>query len=74
VNEEGVGIGDRQADDVNESDGLASLEYTDSDGVKRKKYRQFNEKHNLKISVILALGNQFTNAYLFKRALKTFAV
>jgi hypothetical protein len=74
VNEEGVGVGDRQADDVNESDGLASLEYTDSDGVKRKKYRQFNEKHNLKIPVMLALGDQFTNAYSFKRALKTFAV
>jgi hypothetical protein len=74
VNEEGVGVGDRQADDVYESDGLTSLEYTDSDGIKRKKYKQFNEKHNLKISIMLVIGNQFTNTYSFKRTLKTFAV
>jgi hypothetical protein len=56
VNEEGAGVGDHQADDVNESDGLASLEDNDSDGVKRKKYKQFNEKHDLKIPVKFALG------------------
>jgi hypothetical protein len=75
INEEGVGFGDRQADNVNESDGLASLEDSDSDGVKRKKkYRQFNEKHDLKIPVTFALRDQFADAYSFKRALKTFAV
>jgi hypothetical protein len=74
VNEEGAVFGDRQADDVNESDGLASLEDSDSDRVKRKKYRQFNEKHDLKIPVTFALGDQFADAYLFKRALKTFVV
>jgi hypothetical protein len=36
VNEEGAVFGDRQADDVNESDGLASLEDNDSDGVKER--------------------------------------
>ena len=74
VNEEGAEVEDRQADDVNESDGLESLEDSDSDGVKRKKYRQFNEKHDLKIPVTFALGDQFTDVYSFKRALKTFAV
>ena len=71
---EGAGVGDCQPDEVNESDGLASLGDSDSDGVKRKKYRQFNEKHNLTISVKLALGDQFPDAYSFKRALKTFVV
>ena len=57
VNEEGLGVGDSQADDGNESDGLACLEDSDSDEVKRKKYKQFNEKHNLKIPVTFALGD-----------------
>ena len=57
VKEEGVGVGDHQADEGNESDGLASLEDSDSDGVKRKKYKQFNDKHNLKILVNFALGD-----------------
>ena len=48
---------------------------SDSDGVKRKKkYMQFNEKHDLKIPVTFALGDQFADVYSFKRALKTFAV
>jgi hypothetical protein len=51
------------------------LQDSDSDGVKRKKkYRQFNEKHYLKIPVTFAIGDQLTDAYSFKRALKTFAV
>jgi hypothetical protein len=74
VNEKGAEVGDRQADEGNESDGLASLEDNDSDGVKRKKYNQFNEKYDLKIPVKFALGDQFTDAYSFKRALKTFVV
>jgi hypothetical protein len=71
---EGVRVGDCQLDEVNESGGLSSLGDSDSDGVKTKKYRQFNEKHYLMIPVKLALGDQFTDAYEFKRALKTFAV
>jgi hypothetical protein len=55
VKNEGAGVGDRQADEGNESDGLASLEDSDSDGVKRKKYKQFNEKQDLKILVKFAL-------------------
>ena len=58
VNKEGARFGDRQADDVNESDSLASLEDSDSNGVKRKKkYRQWNEKHGLKIPITFALGD-----------------
>jgi hypothetical protein len=74
VKKEGVGVGDRQTDEGNESDGLASLEDSDSDGVKRKKYKQFNEKQDLKIPIKFAIGDQFTDAYSFKRALKTFVV
>jgi hypothetical protein len=71
---EGAGVRDCQPNEVNESDGLASLGDSDFNGVKRKKYRQFNEKHDLTIPVKLALGDQFPDAYSIKRALKTFAV
>jgi hypothetical protein len=71
---EGVRVGDCQPDEVNENDGLSSLGDSDSDGVKTKKYHQFNEKHDLTIPVKLALGDQFTDAYELKSALKTFAV
>jgi hypothetical protein len=71
---EGVGVGECQPNEVEESDGLSSLGDSDSDGVKPKKYRQFNEKHDLTRPIKLALGDQFRDAYEFKRALKTFAV
>jgi hypothetical protein len=76
INEVGAEFGDRQFDYANESDGLTSLQDSDSKGVRKrkKKYRQFNEKHDLKILVTFAIGDQFAYAYFFKRILKTFAV
>jgi hypothetical protein len=52
------------------------LQDSDSDGVEKikKQYRQFNEKHNLKIPVTFVMGDQFVDTYFFKRVLKTFVV
>jgi hypothetical protein len=47
---------------------------SNSVGKRKKKYRQFNEKHDLKMPVMFAIGDQFADAYSFKRALKTFVV
>ena len=59
----------------NSSDGLKSLQGSDSDDVGRKKwYRQFNEKFDLKIPITFALADEFADTYVFKLALKTHAV
>ena len=74
IGEKGAKIGDQESDD--ESDGLASLQGNDCDDVERKKkcYKQFNEKHDLKISMTFDIVDQFVDTYFFKRALKTYAV
>ena len=69
----GVEIGDKESDDL--GDGLASSQGSDFDDVGTKKwYRQFNNKHDLKISVMFEVGDQFSDIYVFKRALKTYVV
>jgi hypothetical protein len=46
-----------------------------SDNVRKKKrYRQFNEKFYLKISIEFQVRDQFRDTHVFKRALKTLAV
>jgi hypothetical protein len=73
VNETGVGFGDKEVD--NSSDGLGSLQGSDSDDVGgKKRYRQFNEKFDLNIPITFKLGDVFSDTYVFKRALKTQAV
>ena len=73
INDTGANLGDMEFDDS--SDGLRSLQRSDSDDVGRKKrYRQFNEKFDLKIPITFRIGDEFTDTYVFKRALKTHAI
>jgi hypothetical protein len=70
VNETGADFGDKEVD--NSSDGLGSLEGSDSDNVGRKKrYKQFNEKFDINIPITFELWEVFPDTYAFKRALKT---
>jgi hypothetical protein len=41
---------------------------------KKRLYKQFNEKHDLKIPMTFDIGDQFADTYSFKRALKTYVV
>ena len=73
IDDTGANFRDMKADDS--SDGLKSLQGSDSDDVGRKKwYRQFNEKFDLKIPITFALEDEFADTYVFKRALKTHAI
>ncbi|XP_059428510.1 uncharacterized protein LOC132162269 [Corylus avellana] len=74
IGDKGADLGDGESND--ESDGLASLQESDAGevGKKRKRYRQFNLKHDLKIPVTFELGDQFADSGSFKMALKTHAV
>jgi hypothetical protein len=66
-------IGDKESN--HSGDGFASSQGSDFDDVgTKKRYRQFNEKHDLKISVTFEVGDQFSDTYVFKRALKTYVV
>ena len=66
-------FGDKEPDDS--SDGLQSMDGSDSDNVRKKKRcGQFNEKFDLKISIEFRVGDQFRDTHVFKQALKTFVV
>jgi hypothetical protein len=63
INDTGANFGDKEANDL--SDDLESLQESYSDDVRRKKrYRQFNEKFDLKISITFILGDEFADTCL----------
>ncbi|XP_059446652.1 uncharacterized protein LOC132178221 [Corylus avellana] len=74
ISSKGAEIGDNESDD--KSNGLASFQGSDSNDVgnKNKLYKQFNEKHDLNTTMVLVVGEQFTDIYSFKRALKIYVV
>ncbi|XP_059454997.1 uncharacterized protein LOC132185210 [Corylus avellana] len=73
INDKKAEFGDDESED--ERDGLVSLQGSDFDsGKNKKRYRQFNEKHDLKIPVKFGLEDQFVDIYSFKRALKLYVV
>ena len=51
------------------------MQDNDSDDVRKKKwYRQFSEKHELKVLVTFDIGDQVVDTYSFERVLKTYVV
>jgi hypothetical protein len=69
----GPEFGDKEFDASSNS--LQSMNGSDSDNVRKKKrYRKFNKKFDLKIPISFKVGDQFLDTHVFKQVLKTHAV
>jgi hypothetical protein len=65
-------VGDEDAD----NEELLSLYGSDNEATSRRqtRYREFNVKHDRRIPIVLEKGLLFADSYVFKRALKRYAV
>jgi hypothetical protein len=59
-----------------DSEVLVSLDGTSGEGIgqRKRRYREFNEKHDMRRLIVLDKGDMFTYTSIFKKALKWYDV